>query len=363
MSLALDLAAKGMYTAHPNPRVGCVIARGEQVVGTGWHAVTGGPHAEIVALEAAGVAARGATAYITLEPCNHHGQTPPCVDALLEAGIQRVVMAMQDPNYLVNGSGQRRLKAAGVTVDCGLMAEAAEKLNAGFVMRMRYGRPWVRVKIASSLDGRTALQNGKSQWISCDASRLDVQNWRARSSAILTGIGTILADDPVMTARVQEPPLLPLRVIVDTHWRTPPRSRILRHPPSALVAGSRDVAIPPALLETGAQCLSLPQLSGRVDLLALMRALGDKEINELQVEAGATLCGGLLKAGLVDEILLYVAPVLLGEGGPGPFALGVLESMRQRTQLELLESRQLGDDLRLRLRPRTAPSEPKSGDE
>lgn len=363
MSLALELAANGLYTAHPNPRVGCVIARDERVIATGWHAATGGPHAEVVALESAGPAARGATAYVTLEPCDHHGQTPPCVDALVAAGIKRVVMAMQDPNARVNGAGQRRLEAAGVAVECGLMAEAAEKLNVGFVMRMRSRRPWIRVKVATSLDGRIALHNGESRWISGTASRLDVQSWRARSSAILTGIGTVLADDPSMTARVQDPPLLPLRVVVDTHWRTPPRSRILSHRASAMVVGSRDIAIPPALLETGVRCLSLPQVSGRVDLQALMHALAELEINEVQVEAGPRLCGALLKAGLVDEVLVYLAPVLLGEGGPGPFTLGVLESMKQRTHLKILESGQLGDDLRLLLQPCRNPSNSSQGDE
>ncbi len=358
MARALELAAKGLYSAHPNPRVGCVLAKDDHVVATGWHAFTGGPHAETMALQAAGAAARGATAYVTLEPCNHQGNTPPCVDALIAAGIQRVVIPLQDPNPRVNGAGRRRLEAAGVAVESGLMAAEAEDLNAGFLMRMRAGRPWMRVKIALSLDGRTALKNGDSQWISGAASRRDVQTWRARSSAILTGIGTVLADDPAMTARVEEPPLRPLRVIVDTHWRTPPRSRILQQPSSALIAGGQDTAVPPALLATGVRCLPLPLVAGEVDLQALLRALADLGMNEVQVEAGARLCGALLQAGLVDEILLYQAPVLLGEGGPGPFAMGVLESMQQRTQLELLHSCQLGDDLRLRLRPRSKPAEP-----
>lgn len=351
MAQALELAAKGLYSAHPNPRVGCVIARDDQVVATGWHAFAGGPHAETVALQSAGAAARGASAYVTLEPCSHHGNTPPCVDALIAAGIKRVVIPLQDPNPRVDGAGRRRLEAAGVAVECGLMAAAAEELNAGFLMRMRGGRPWLRVKVALSLDGRTALRNGDSQWISGAASRADVQVWRARSSAILTGIGTVLADDPALTARVEEPPLRPLRVIVDTHWRTPPCSRILQHPSSALVAGGEDTAVPPALLATGVRCLPLPLLAGEVDLQALLHALADLEMNEVQVEAGARLCGALLQVGLVDEVLLYQAPVLLGEGGPGPFAIGVLASMQQRKQMEILHSCQLGDDLRLRLRP------------
>ncbi|MGH8035195.1 MAG: bifunctional diaminohydroxyphosphoribosylaminopyrimidine deaminase/5-amino-6-(5-phosphoribosylamino)uracil reductase RibD, partial [Lysobacterales bacterium] len=240
---------------------------------------------------------------------------------------------------------------AGVTVDYGLMAQAAEELNPGYLQRVRSGRPWVRVKIAASLDGRTALHNGNSQWISGAASRRDVQAWRARSSAILTGIGTVLADDPALTARVCEPPLQPLRVIVDTHWRTPVSSRVLQHPALALIAGSEQEPIPPALVNTDVHCLPLPLAGKRVDLPALMRALAAREINEIQVEAGATLCGGLWQAGLVDEILLYQAPVLLGTAGPGLFDLGVLDTMQDRTQLDVVESCQVGADLRLRMRP------------
>jgi diaminohydroxyphosphoribosylaminopyrimidine deaminase/5-amino-6-(5-phosphoribosylamino)uracil reductase len=354
MSMALEAAARGLYTAHPNPRVGCVLARDGQVLASGWHAVTGGPHAEIEALRAAGAAARGATAYVTLEPCSHHGRTPPCADALIEAGVARVVMAMRDPNVRVDGSGRSRLEAAGVAVECGLMQAVAEELNAGFLMRMRAGRPWLRVKTAISLDGRTALRNGASQWISCAESRADVQAWRARSSGILTGIGTVLADDPQLTARVQEPPLTPLRVVVDTHWRTPPGSRILGQPASSLVAGGEGTAVPATLAATGVRCLPLPLHRGQVDLRALMRELARLEVNELQVEAGPVLCGALLRAGLVDELLVYLAPVLLGEEAPGPFALGVLESMQQRTQLEIMDSRRIGADVRLRLRPRPA---------
>lgn len=351
MSQALRLAAKGLNTSQPNPRVGCVIARDGKIIAEGWHAFAGGPHAEVVALESAGTLARGATAYVTLEPCSHHGRTAPCADALTTAGISRVVIAMRDPNPQVNGAGAKILENTGLVVEYGLMTPAAEELNAGFLMRMRAGRPWVRVKIATSLDGRTALQNGDSQWISSAASRLDVQFWRARSGAILSGIGTVLADDPSFTARIQDPPLRPLRVIADTHWRTPLASRILQEPTSTLIAGGLATAIPAALAESGARCLALPSVAGRVDLGALLRALAELEINEVQVEAGGRLCGALLQAGLVDEILLYQAPVLLGDGGPGPFALGVLESMGKRTHLEVLESCQLGDDLRLRLRP------------
>ncbi len=353
MAVALRQAEKGLHTSHPNPRVGCVIAAHGKILASAWHAEAGQPHAEPLALAQAGEAARGATAYVTLEPCSHHGRTPPCVDALLQAGIERVVIAMQDPNSQVNGSGCRKLQAAGVQVETGLMAAAAEELNAGFLMRMRRGRPWVRVKTAISLDGRTALVSGESQWITGAASRADVQQWRARSSALLTGIGTVLADDPEMTARVQEPPLRPLRVVVDTHWRTPVHSRILQHPGSTLIAGAADHAVPQALRDSGADILPLPLAQDRVDLPALLKALAEREINELQVEAGAVLCGALLQANLVDEVLVYQAPVLLGCGAAGPFALGELESMQQRTHLELLERRALGVDTRLRLRPRS----------
>lgn len=351
MALAFALAGKGMNSTRPNPRVGCVLARDGHILATGWHVSAGSAHAEVVALDSAGAKAHGATAYVTLEPCNHHGRTPPCVDALLAAGVSRVVCAMLDPNSRVNGGGCLRLQEAGVQVECGLMATSAAELNAGFLMRMRAGRPWVRVKLASSLDGRTALRNGASQWISSAASRRDVQLWRARSCAILTGIGTVLADDPALTVRVGEPTAQPLRVVADTQWRTPPGSRVLLEPNSALIAGGQERAIPAALLESGVQCLPLPEVSGRIDLHALLRALAVREINELQVEAGAGLCGALLAAALVDEILLYQAPVLLGEGGPGLFDLGVLESMRDRTHLHVVETCHFGVDMRLRLQP------------
>jgi diaminohydroxyphosphoribosylaminopyrimidine deaminase/5-amino-6-(5-phosphoribosylamino)uracil reductase len=351
MATALRLARKGMFTTDPNPRVGCVIADGANVAGLGWHQEAGGPHAEIAALRDAGESARGKTAYITLEPCSHHGRTAPCTDALLAAGIERVVFASGDPNPDVNGTGMLRLQSGGVQVESGLMSDEAEALNAGFMMRMRKGRPWVRIKSAISIDGKTALHNGQSKWISSAASRLDVQRWRARSSAILTGIGTVLADDPRMDARVGQAVKQPVRVIADSSWRTPPDSRILAGPGAPLIAGDSSLPIPGALEASGAQCLRLPSKNGMVDLPALLAALAGLEINEVQVEAGARLCGALLRECLVDEILIYQAPLLLGEGGPGPFAFGPLESMTQRTHLKLLETSQLGDDLRIRLKP------------
>jgi diaminohydroxyphosphoribosylaminopyrimidine deaminase/5-amino-6-(5-phosphoribosylamino)uracil reductase len=374
MAEALRLARKGLYSTDPNPRVGCVIADGDSITGRGWHAAAGEAHAEIVALRDAAAqngeaSLRGQTAYVTLEPCSHHGRTPPCADALAEAGIARVVIGCDDPNPRVNGGGVARLRAAGVDVQSGLLAEVAAALNCGFLMRMRTGRPWVRIKSAISLDGRTALRNGESRWISGEASRSDVQHWRARSSAILTGVGTVIADDPSLDARVPAepgaPPVRqPLRVVADSRWRTPPASRVLDHPERTLLAGLGAHEVPSELRSRGARCLPLPAAAGnhggnpgsRIDLGALLDALAEREINEVQVEAGAQLCGALLRAGLVDELLIYLAPVLLGDGGPGPVALGPLESMAERTHLELLETTRVGDDLRLRLKPLPAGS-------
>jgi diaminohydroxyphosphoribosylaminopyrimidine deaminase/5-amino-6-(5-phosphoribosylamino)uracil reductase len=351
MARALRLARRGLYTTDPNPRVGCVIADDEQVYGYGWHQRAGAPHAEIEALRMAGGSARGKTAYVTLEPCGHHGRTPPCTGALLEAGIRRVVVAGEDPNPEVSGNGLSRLTDAGVEVQRGLMSQAADDLNPGFLMRMKAGRPWIRIKSATSLDGRTSLLNGDSKWISSEASRRDVQHWRARSSAILTGIGTVLADDPSMNARISEPVTQPVRVIADSNWRTPADSRIVKNSGDVVIAGSKDVPVPESLASSGARCLSLPSSEGVISLSALMTELAEIGLNEVQVEAGAGLCGALLNARLVDEILIYQAPVLLGNGGPGPFAFGPLESMAERTHLKVLENVNFGGDTRIRLKP------------
>ena len=360
MAVALKLAAKGLFSPHPNPRVGCVITRGQNILGRGRHEYAGGEHAEIAALRDAREDVNGTTAYITLEPCSHHGRTPPCTEALLSAGVSRIVVASADPNPQVNGQGLKELRNAGLAVETGLMAGEAEVLNPGFFMRMRKGRPWVRVKTAISMDGRTALGNGDSKWISSEVSRRDVQKWRARSSAVLTGIGTVLADNPAMTVRPdnnrhgqdrQAPGRQPLRVIADSHWRTPVDSAILADPATVIIAGTRDVAVPPELEATGAQCISLPAIAGRTDLVALLCRLAEMELNEIQVEAGGRLCGSLLKDRLVDELLIYQAPHLLGAGGPGPFTSTPLESMDQRTHLKLLETRRFGNDWRFRLVP------------
>jgi diaminohydroxyphosphoribosylaminopyrimidine deaminase/5-amino-6-(5-phosphoribosylamino)uracil reductase len=351
MATALQLARKGLFTTDPNPRVGCVIADRDSIAGKGWHEEAGGAHAEIMALRDAGGDARGKTAYVTLEPCSHHGRTPPCSDALVEAGVKRVVIASQDPNPSVNGAGLSQLRAAGIDVETGLMANEAEALNCGFMMRMRVGRPWVRVKSAISLDGRIALQNGESKWISSEASRRDVQQWRARSSAIMTGIGTVLADDPSMDARVSVDVQQPLKVVVDSRWRTPLNSRILAQPERVVIAGDASIPVPGELAGSGAHCLRIESVDGAISLETLLADLAGLEVNEVQVEAGSRLCGSLLRARLVDEMLIYQAPLLLGDGGAGPFALGPLESMADRTHLTLLESVHFGDDLRLRFQP------------
>jgi diaminohydroxyphosphoribosylaminopyrimidine deaminase/5-amino-6-(5-phosphoribosylamino)uracil reductase len=355
MAEALQLAALGMFSTQPNPRVGCVIARDERIIGRGYHQRAGGPHAEVVALAVAREkdehACKGATAYVTLEPCSHHGRTPPCAEALVAAGIKRVVIAMQDPHEVVNGAGLRILQDAGIEVETGLMSAAAEALNPGFLQRVRHGWPYVRIKLAASMDGRTALANGESQWISCEASRRDVQFWRARSSAILTGIGTVLADDPQMTVRLQGEVHQPIRVVADSSWRTPANSRMVNLPGRVVIAGSDEQPIPADLIATGAKMLPLPARDGKLDLQALLKALADEQVNELHVEAGQVLCGSLLKQGLVDEILLYQAPVILGEGGSGLFAGLALDSMENKVSLQLVESCFIGQDQRLRFQP------------
>ena len=346
MAQALRLAALGLHGASPNPRVGCVIVRDGQVVGEGWHQRAGLPHAEVHALAAAGALARGATAYITLEPCAHHGRTPPCVDALVAAGVVRVVAALRDPNPQVAGRGLALLQAAGIAVECGLLEIAARELNAGFVSRMTRGRPWVRLKAAASLDGKTALANGVSQWITGAAARRDVQSWRAQACALLTGVGTVLADDPQLTVRDLDTPRQPLRVVVDSQLRTPPNANILRGG-ALIVSVSDDPAKIQNLRNAGAEVLVLPGADGRVDLARLLQLLAAREVNELMVEAGATLNGALLEAGLVDELVLYLAPMLLGDAARGLFALPVLNKMDQRTNLTLHDVRQVGTDMRV----------------
>ena len=353
MSQALRLAARGINTTRPNPRVGCVLANRNQVISSGWHQRCGEAHAEVFALEEAGELARGASCYVTLEPCSHQGRTPSCAKALISAGISRVVSAMADDNPEVSGNGFKLLEQAGIRVETGLMREQAVQLNAGFIMRMRQNRPWVRVKLAQSMDGKTALANGASQWISGEASRNDVQSWRARSCAIMTGIGTILADNPSLDVRRGLDGLQPVRVIVDSQWRTPARAQTLQLPGNVLIAGRNDVEIPGHLADSSAELLRLPTAgqSGHICLHSLMKELSIREINELQVEAGGTLAGALLEQQLVDEILLYQAPILLGTAALESFRFGPLEKMEQRVTMQCLETRHIGADIRYRLKP------------
>jgi diaminohydroxyphosphoribosylaminopyrimidine deaminase / 5-amino-6-(5-phosphoribosylamino)uracil reductase len=365
MAQAMHLAERGLYTTSPNPRVGCVLVSEEKIIGSGWHQRAGEPHAEVHALREAGDKARGATAYVTLEPCSHHGKTPPCVDALIAAGAARVVVAIQDPNPQVAGTGIAKLRAAGIAVECGLMETAARELNIGFFARMTRGMPWLRSKIALSLDGRTALSNGKSQWISGEAARLDVQLWRARACAVLTGIDTVLADDARLNVRDVATERQPLRVVLDSQLRMPLTARMLqdcvrvaaeppgtpRHPLCGekvlIYTAERDEKKSAALKNAGAAVTVLPDGNRQVDLNAMLRDLAQHGCNEVLLEAGSTLNGAMMRAGLVDELLLYVAPQLLGDKARGMAALGGLESLDQRINLKWQDVRQVGNDLRI----------------
>ncbi len=360
MARALRLAAHGLVTTQPNPRVGCVIARDSGIVGEGWHRRAGGPHAEVFALREAADGARGATAYVTLEPCGLHGRTPPCADALIAAGVARVVIASEDPNQFAGGALDR-LRAAGIAVETGLMREAARELNRGFFSRIERGRPWLRVKLAMSLDGRTALADGESKWISGAAARADVQRWRARSSAILTGIGTVLVDDPRLTVRLDSLPAAdeerecfkPLRVVLDRNLRTPRGAQVLDGSAPTLLMHAQD-AMPVDDRYTNVERVAIESGLPRLDLGDALRVLATRGANEVQVEAGPTLSGALFSAGLVDELLLYVAPVLLGDTARPLLALPPLADIAARWKLHVVERRAIGDDLRLLLRPERA---------
>lgn len=352
MARALTLARHGLYHTDPNPRVGCVLVKDGIVVGEGWHQRTGEAHAEINALNAAGEQARGATAYVTLEPCCHHGRTPPCTDALLKAGIARLVAAMPDPNPQVAGKGFTILREAGIGVESGLLEAEARALNPGFIQRMTAGRPFVRLKLAMSLDGRTALASGESQWLTGEAARQDVQRWRARSSAILTGISTVLADNPGLNVRLPEATRQPLRVILDTELRTPPTAQILRLLGQVLIFTTcADPAKQAPLQVAGAEIMVMPCVDGGLNLHTVMAELARRESNEVHVECGPTLAGALLQAGLVDELVIYMAPLLLGDKARGLFQLPELTRMRERWELEVLEMRAVGRDWRVRLKP------------
>ena len=351
MARALQLARRGLYTTSPNPRVGCVIASGADVLGEGFHERAGESHAEIRALNAAGERARGATAYVTLEPCSHHGRTPPCADALRAAGVVRVVAAMEDPNPLVAGKGLAVLRAAGIVTERGLLEDEARELNIGFVSRMTRRRPWVRLKAAASLDGKTALNNGLSQWITGEQARRDGHAWRARSCAVLTGIGTVRDDDPQMTVRHVETTRQPLRVVVDSRLETPLSARVLdgasNDAPVLIACAIEDPARSAALRARGAQVVLLPNSAGKVELVALLAELARRGINEVHAEAGFKLNGSLLREGLVDELLLYLAPCLIGHDASGMFNLPELTMLDGRHRLQIRDLRQVGADIRL----------------
>lgn len=355
MALALRLAEQGLYSTQPNPRVGCVIVKNQQIIGQGAHLKAGEPHAEVFALRAAGINAQGADAYVTLEPCNHYGRTPPCVDALIQAGIKRVVVAMQDPNPLVAGEGIKRLQAQGIQVEVGLMGKEALALNPGFISQMTRGMPYVRSKIAASLDGRTALNNGKSQWITGEAARKDVQHWRAQAGTIITGIGTVLMDDPTMNVRLDNVTRQPLRIIVDSQLRTPLNCNMLNsieQSPVLIVYATDANERHAALSATGAQLLYLPNAQAQVDLTALLEHLAKNNVNEILLEAGQGLNGAFLNAGLIDEFIYYYAPKLMGSNAQGMLAIPALTEMSQAIDLEILDIRLLGSDLRLRAKPK-----------
>ena len=347
MAEALRLAERGLYGTSPNPRVGCVLVRDGKGMGRGWHKKAGEPHAEVYALREAADAARGATAYVTLEPCSHYGRTPPCADALIQAGVARVLVAMADPNPLVSGNGVAKLREAGIVVEVGLMEAAARELNAGFVSRMTRGLPLVRSKIGMSLDGRTALANGVSQWITGADARRDVQHWRARSCAVLTGINTVLSDDAQLNVREIEVERQPLRVVVDSQLRLPLEAKILQGGATLIYTSIKNSLKINELEGFGAVVVTLPDSNGQVDLSAMLCDLAQRGCNEVLVEAGATLNGALLRAGLVDELLLYVAPQLLGDAARGIAALGELTALSERIDLKWQDVRQVGDDLRI----------------
>ena len=346
MAHALQLARHGLFTTTPNPRVGCVLVRDERVVGEGWHAKAGEAHAEVNALRAAGDLARGATAYVTLEPCAHFGRTPPCIDALRAAGVARVVAAMQDPNPRVAGKGLAALGVTGIDVSSGLMETEARELNIGFVSRMTRGRPWLRLKVAASLDGKTALNNGKSQWITGADARRDAHAWRARSCAILTGIGTVRDDDPRLTVRDVETTRQPLRVVVDSRLELPLAAKVLDGGNVLMAAAVQDDMKIAALRALGAEVVVLPDAHGKVDLPALLLELGRRGINEVLVEAGFKLNGSLMREACVDELLIYQAPILLGDAARGRFDLPELTELCGKRELEMRELRRVGNDLR-----------------
>lgn len=349
MARALELARLGLATTSPNPRVGCVIVKDGAIVGEGWHRRAGEPHAEIVALGEAGGRARGATVYVTLEPCSHFGRTPPCVEALVEARVVRVIAAMEDPNPAVNGRGLARLRDAGIDVRCGLLQHEATELNIGFVSRMMRGRPWTRLKVAATLDGMTALPDGTSQWITGEAARRDGHAWRARACAILTGIGTVRDDDPQLTVRLVETSRQPVRVVVDSRLEIDLEAKVLKGGNAWIACAVVNPGKEAELRDRGCDLIRLPNAHGKVDLAELMAELGRRGVNEVHIEAGHRLNGSLVRAGVVDELLAYLAPSLLGAGLP-MFDLEAPEDLERRRALRFTDVERLGPDLRVMAR-------------
>jgi diaminohydroxyphosphoribosylaminopyrimidine deaminase/5-amino-6-(5-phosphoribosylamino)uracil reductase len=351
MRRALVLAARGLYTTTPNPRVGCVLATGGQVVGEGWHERAGGPHAEAMALAAAGSRARGATAYVTLEPCAHFGRTPPCADALIEAGVGRVVAAMRDPNPEAAHGGER-IAAAGIVFEYGLCENEARELNIGFVSRITRARPWVRMKIAATLDGRTALADGRSQWITGEAARRDGHAWRARACAILSGIGTVAADDPQLTVRMVDTPRQPLRVLIDSRLDVSPDARMLEGGGTLIFCAQAHPEKRSRLVARGAEVVAIANAAGKVDLPGMLALLAARGVSELHVEAGYKLNGSLVREGCVDEFLIYQNPSFLGNSPQGMLDLGEPAALDARAKLDIVSVERIGEDLRLLARPR-----------
>lgn len=364
MARALQLAEQGRYTTSPNPRVGCVIVKDGRIVGEGWHQQAGGPHAEVMALTMAGKHAQGATAYVTLEPCSHHGRTPPCAEALIKADLKRVVGAIRDPNPNVSGRGFQQLKDAGIAVTESCLADQAEALNIGFMQRMRSGRPWVRAKLAMSLDGRTAMDSGESQWITGSTARRDVQTWRAQSCAVITGSNSVMLDNPSMNVRYDEAELAipfelqrqPLRVVIDSQGRMPANAKLLAQPGDVLIAGHEASYKMPKRRESLGRLdyWHAATAQGHTDLVALVQYLGAQGCNEILIESGATLTGAFLQANLIDELIIYCAPTLLGSDARPLMQLPLINMSEQR-RWQWQDVRMVGNDLRLLLRPRLTP--------
>jgi diaminohydroxyphosphoribosylaminopyrimidine deaminase / 5-amino-6-(5-phosphoribosylamino)uracil reductase len=352
MARALRLAERGLFTTTPNPRVGCLVVKDGRVAGEGWHERAGLAHAEVIALQQAGAAAAGADLYVTLEPCAHHGRTPPCSDAVIRAGVRRVVAAMQDPNPLTAGKGYAALRAAGIVVEEGLLAEEAHALNVGFVARFTRGRPWVRLKVAASLDGKTALLSGESQWITGAEARADAHAWRARSCVVMTGVGTLKDDNPRLSVRAVDTTRQPVKVLVDSQMNAPLDAHLFSEGQTLVFAAIEHAGKSAALRGRNAEVIVLPDAGGKVDLALMMRELARREVNEVLVESGSKLNGSLLRAGVVDELLVYLAPSVLGDQARGMFNLPALSALSEHIALDLRDVQKIGADLRIVARVR-----------